>query len=207
MGNDMRMVKFKMMIDDIFEDLGSKGLPVLSTGSRGIWGGYEDSWLSVMYDCDKLNEYGKAIIYQVSDTNWLGDDGCWDIDSGMQTKAAKEVVKVLKNGGLAEGLLGMGRRYGGGKDEFLKLHFLFWALMVLAVDDTDKEEHLSMICAYAKSLAVSDDEMMDLVRIIRVFYNIEGDNQIQTDSVATEFSKVIEKYGIEKAQTVQEQEV
>lgn len=201
MSNDMRLVKLGMMISDIFDDLGGKGL----YGDLDIFdtGGYESSWLSVIYDYDKLNDYGKAIIDQVSNPDVLEYDGGWDMDKSMQMKAAKGVVKALNERTITNGKKYIpGRIYENIQDKSLKLHFLFWALMVLAVDDTDKEEYLSMICAYAKSLSVSDDEMMDLVRIIRVLYNVEGDNEIQTDSVASEFEKVIRKYGIAKADGV-----
>lgn len=195
MGNDMRLVKFGMMISDIFDDLGRQGLYM--SMPLEVYGGYETSWLSIMYDYDKLNEYGKAIVDQVSDSSeFICEDGSRrDMDMNKQMEAAKAILKILKDGESKISFLGISRSEVYWKD--IKLHLLFWALMVLAVDDTDKEEHLSMICAYAKTLSVSDDEMMDLVRIIRVLYNVEGDNQIQTDRVAIEFSEVIEKYGIE----------
>lgn len=190
MSNDMRMVKFGMMISDIYEDLGRKGLYGKLSYKPDDLKGYGDSWLLIIYDYDELNEYGKAIIDQVSRSP-VRKESDIDMQEHFRMEAAKAVTKRLNSGA----------HYGwedGYKGEELKLHFLFWALMVLAVDDTNKEEHLSMICAYAKTLKISDDEMMDMVRIIRIFYNIEEDDMLQTYRVIDEFDKVIEKYDIAK---------
>ena len=71
---------------------------------------------------------------------------------------------------------------------------MFWSLMILAVDDEDKEEYLSLICDFAKMLKISDEEMMDLVRIIQMIYQAEGDVDIQTKYIKQWFAKIIRKY-------------
>lgn len=78
-----------------------------------------------------------------------------------------------------------------------KLHFLFWALMILAVDDTDKEEYLSRICDLAQMMEVAEAELMDMVSVIKAIFNVEGDYTFQTLGVSSEFANVIKRYGKE----------
>lgn len=190
MGNDMRTVKFRMMIKDIYVDLGKKDLTDTLADDLGDYmnEGYYSVWLAVVYDYNKLNEYGKIIMDQVSQMTEEDEEEdedafshqvqfveeCQDIE--YRTKAAKAIVQQL--------------------DHKSKLHFMFWALMILAVDDADKEEHLSLICDFAKMFKVGDVELMDLVRIIQGIYDIEGDYKIQTEWAVREFGSLIKKYEI-----------
>ena len=198
MSNDMRIVKFKMMIREIFEDLGKRDL----TGNLGkaVWnGGYGSVWLSVIYDYDKLNSYGKIIMEQICemDKDETKDyevflhqkkfvENCKDMEYRM--KAAKTlVVKLNKEDD--------GKEINFGKPK--KISFIFWSLMILAVDDADKEEHLSLICDFAKMLKISNAEMMDIVQVIRVIYHIEKSNvKLQTNIAIREFRKVMRRYGV-----------
>ena len=198
MSNDMRIVKFKMMIREIFEDLGKRDL----TGNLGeaVWnGGYRSVWLSVIYDYDKLNSYGKIIMEQICemDKDETKDyevflhqkkfvENCKDMEYRM--KAAKALVVKLNEEDNEKTI-----NFGKPK----KISFIFWSLMILAVDDVDKEEHLSLICDFAKMLKISDEEMMDIVQVIRVIYHIEKSNlKLQTDIAITEFRKVMRRYGV-----------
>lgn len=190
MGNDMRTVKFRMMIKDIYVDLGKKDLTDTLADDLGDYmnEGYNSVWLAVVYDYNKLNEYGKIIMDQVSQMTEKDEEEdedafsyqvqfveeCQDIE--YRTKAAKAIVQQL--------------------DQKSKLHFMFWALMILAVDDADKEEHLSLICDFAKMFKLGDAELMDLVRIIQGIYGIEGDYKIQTERAVREFGRLIIKYEI-----------
>ncbi|MCI8353706.1 MAG: hypothetical protein HFI47_01290 [Lachnospiraceae bacterium] len=199
MSNDMRIVKFEMMIREIFEDLGKTAL----TDNLGetVWNeGYGAAWLAVIYDYDKLNAYGKIIMEQVCEMTEEDEtedeeefehqiefvENCEDMAYRM--KAAKALVVKLNeedNGGL----INLGKPK--------KLFFIFWSLMVLAVDDAGKEKHLSLICDFAKMLKISDAEMMDIVQIIQIIYHIEGKINIQTKDVKMRFENVIGRYGVE----------
>lgn len=188
MSNDMRIVKFKMIIRDIWEDTGKRSL----TNCLGqINGGWYTALLAIIYDYDKLNAYGKIIMEQVCelDRSEFGDDGfshrvefvekCKAVEYRM--KAAKALVKDLNEGDYKE---------------YNKLLFIFWSLMILAVDDADKEEHLSLVCDFAKMLKVGDEEIMDIVQIIRAVFH-EENTGIQTRGVQLCFSEVIKRYRIE----------
>lgn len=45
--------------------------------------------------------------------------------------------------------------------------------MVLAVDYMDKEEHLSLICDFAKAKNVKDSEMKDIAQMVRLVFHEE----------------------------------
>lgn len=178
MSSDMRIVKFKMLVRDIWEDLGKICL-CLSYG-------YDASLLSLIYDYDKLNDYGKAIMEQVceleegvyGDLIQHSEELCKNMEYRM--KAAKEFVTDPINIYSYEE----------------KISFLFWSLMILVVDDTDKEEHLSLICDFAKMLKISDEEMLDIVQIILAIYHMERNFTIKTRNVKSYFEKVIKRYEI-----------
>ena len=191
MGNDMRIVKFKMLIRDINRDLGESLTDDLGTSFRGE---PKAAWLAVIFDYDKLNDYGKIIMDQVceleadkfTESSMLAlrlefVENCKDMKYRME--AARALVEKLE--------LRMINVLTGNTS---KLIFIFWALMILAVDDADKEDCLSLICDFAEMLKIRDVEMMELVQIIRAVFQMEGNLNIQTISVNTRFGKVIERY-------------
>lgn len=200
MSNDMRIVKFKMMIRDIWDNLGQSVLVREITDSNGgyINGGWGTAWLAIIFDYNKLNDYGKVIMDQVCmlDQDEFSDQGdavksirifverCKDMEYRM--KAAKGLVGML-NKQCREFDFELRGRYEG-------LLFIFWSLMILAVDETDKEDYLSLICDFAEMLKIRDVEMMDLVQIIRAICHMEGNKNIKTKSVEALFRNVIERY-------------
>lgn len=188
MSSDMRIVKFKMIVRDIWEDLGEVAL----TNCLGqLNGGWYTALLAIIYDYDKLNDYGKAIMEQVCELDKDESDyenflhrvefveKCKNME--YRIKAAKALVTDLNN-----------KPYSDKE----KINFLFWSLMILSVDDTDKEEHLSLICDFAKMLKIGDEEMMDITQIIQAIYHMEGNFTIKTRDVKLYFGKVIKRYGV-----------
>lgn len=147
--------------------------------------------LAIIYDYDKLNGYGKAVMDRVCELDENESDyedfshrvefveKCKDMEYRM--KAAKALVTDLNDSVYPD------RE---------KLCFIFWSLMILAVDDTDKEEHLSLICDFAKMLKISDEEMLDIMQIIQAIYHMEGNFAIKTRNVKLYFEKVIKRYGV-----------
>ena len=106
MGNDMRLVKFRMMIRDIYKDLGKIDL---ATSLSNDPTGHRAVWLATVYEFDKLNDYGKAIIEQVckmtnEDGKEVGNslrmqfvENCKDMEYRM--KVAKAIVEYGNTGG------------------------------------------------------------------------------------------------------------
>lgn len=101
--------------------------------------------LGLIYDYRRLNAYGKVILDKIN-----SNKGSCSVDLSMEEK--------LKMGFLFKERCRKG--------ECNKYSFIFWALMVLTVDDTDKEKHLSQICDFSRFLEVDEEEMKNITRLI-----------------------------------------
>lgn len=170
MNRDLKMVKFNKMIKGIFEKL--------NFFSNGV-----DSWLNVIYDYSKLNDFGKAIMEVQSFARVSSPARFEHMDVG-------EWIKDWVESGILDDL--------DYRDENAlykeKMHFIFWALMILAVDDADKEEHLSLICDFARILNISDIEMMDVVKVVCLVFHKDIDGELVSDG-ANRFFKNLFDYG------------
>ncbi|MCM1050311.1 MAG: hypothetical protein NC433_18025 [Clostridiales bacterium] len=158
--------------------------------------------LALIYDCNKLNDYGK-IIMDFAD-RIIQDEKREDFlshgDMEYKVKTAKKFADHL-NAFVSFSIFERNADYdyilARGK-EMLKgviYRFIFWALMILAVDDTDKEEHLASICDLVKLWKIDDEEILDIVRIIRIVYYREEDVKLQTTSVKANFEQILKHYG------------
>lgn len=136
-------------------------------------------FLATIYDYDKLNDYGKVIMEQVSDlTNNRQYLSSYN-DVKYRIDQADWVITFIRSG--------VGNNYR----EYI---FIFWSLMILAVDDTDKEEHLSLICDFAKMLHIKDSEMMDLVQIVRLVFGKETTGWIGSTTIRICFERLLKDY-------------
>ena len=69
-------------------------------------------------------------------------------------------------------------------------------MMILTVDDSDKEERLSFICDLARMLKMSDEEVMDILQVIQVIYHKEGDEvEFLSESIPYYFEDLLSRYG------------
>lgn len=191
MSNDMRIVKFETLINDVNEALDNKPFMGAVLGVAAMFGRRQASTntsLALVFDYDKLNDYGKVIIersrlYIMSSSNEYQD--AWgekysDIsafkDNKYKIEAAKALVRYCQN--------------EQNRKEAYK--FVFWAMMVLTVDKTDAEQHLSLICDFARMLKITDDEMEDMLMVIRVLYHEEESGfEFKTEMVPNIFSRVL----------------
>lgn len=165
--NDIRMVKFQLLIEDIKNDLIHNGACIRFPipNSCDLRSSSVNTSLAMIYEYDKLNVYAQAIM-QIS-SNAYPDNYSTDswslkhinIDEFKNPKvcinAAKEFVQYC-------------RMYDDGWEGY---KFIFWALMILTVDRTDAEEHLSLICDFARMIRISDAELEDIVYVIKTIIN------------------------------------
>ena len=148
--SDVRMAKFETMIEDINSEF----------GENRFYSIVGNSALALIYDYNKCNEYAKAImdktaIFHVSfGASW--EYSSYDAFSSPKIKidAAKKFVEFRRFAGTIAGY-----------------QFIFWALMVLTVDKSNAEEHLSLICDFAQMLKISDEEFEDILQAVKVVYN------------------------------------
>ena len=64
--------------------------------------------------------------------------------------------------------------------------------MVLAVDYMDKEEHLSLICDFAKAKNVKDSEMKDIAQMVRLVFHEETEGFLVSSKVSICFEKILD---------------
>lgn len=207
MDKDFKIVKFEQFIDNIFKNLKvSQNSSIYSTAASSNMssifskintiidciGSFENIGsmplygLIYIYNYNKLNNYGKFImshefIYLLSiPSNFdkyiqLNDN--LEKDPNMKYKGFKSFIEIFRE-----------------KNEY-HFKFIFWALMILTVDKTDAEEHLSLICDIAKILNITDDEMKDISYIIKMVYNKEHSNyQIKSERVKETFYGVLNMF-------------
>ena len=71
--------------------------------------------------------------------------------------------------------------------------FLFWSLMILTVDQSQKDK-LPLICDFARMMNITDEEMMDLVNVIRYIYHEGQASAVKSDNVKAVFEDVLKMY-------------
>ena len=132
-----------------------------------VIGGTKNESLSMIYDYGKVNEYGKTIMKNASILITSGYDkglDAWAYTYNSREKLKKPTIRIAAAEDFAKFC-----RENENKTEGYK--FIFWALMILTVEKTDAEEHLSMICDFAQMLRITDEELEDIVTIIERIYN------------------------------------
>lgn len=165
--SDIRIVKFETMVEEINNLIKFVYFTDVEYGRVDVNNG-----LFMIFDYDKLNEYGKIIMdkscisfvvdfvklcdFEAACFRWFNeyDDG----NDLKNLKARRDAAEIF------------GRLCRESYNRAEAYKFIFWALMILTVDKTDAEEHLSLICDFARMLNISDDELEDIVLIIKSLY-------------------------------------
>ena len=159
--NEVKKIKMQRMVKEI-------------CGVRQRVGSIYDSEISgilrLVFDYDKLNDYGKIIVDSVGMRGPTANEskiGGVKILTNANTTNCIEVRKIF-----AEEFVKYCRQDGS----FLRgrmdnaYYFIFWSLMVLSVDDSNKEENLSVICDFVKMFMITDEEVKDIISIIKIVY-------------------------------------
>ncbi len=76
-----------------------------------------------------------------------------------------------------------------------RYQFLFWALMIMTVDKTDAEKHLSSICQFVEILCITENELEDIIRVVKIIYNPNESQNFNTDNIPSFFKKVLKLTG------------
>lgn len=182
--SNMRMAKYETMIEDIDSTI---------CGWEGSWEGSStgSTTLALIYDYEKCNEYAKVIMDKstLEFTEYRnGSNDVWeDIyptydefeDPKRRIEASKKLVQL---GRMTENFA---ERY----------KFIFWALMILTVEKTDAEEHLALICDFAKMLRITEDEFEDIIQSIKIVYNeVTAEYEFKSDDVQRIFEPLFNMY-------------
>ena len=162
--SNMRMAKYETMIEDINSNI-KKRRSILEF--LGIGRSIGNTSLALIYDYEKCNEYAKVIMDKSTLVLNTSEDITTDLwkrdyptygefkDAKRRIEASKKLVQLCRNTiNATEGY-----------------KFIFWALMILTVDKTDAEEHLALICDFAKMFRITEDEFEDIIQTIKIVYN------------------------------------
>lgn len=143
--------------------------------------------MCLIYDVDKVNDYGKVIMNHSNLFLCESNDKYYDVwtqkyqdindlkDEKKKMIAAKELVRLC--------------RLDENRSEAYK--FIFWALMILTVDKSDYEEHLSIICDFASMLKITEDEIDDILLIIKLIYHLPVEDKSMKTTTVTGVFEVI----------------
>lgn len=169
--NDMRMVKYETLIEEIDSSLKKT---IFRFGEREYKMKSEyyisgNKALELIYDYEKCNDYAKIILNNYTLVFWIKDERVegdeWVEDMFFRNErekfeSAKRFIQLCRK----EEHNGEGYK------------FIFWALMILTVDKTDAEEHLALICDFAKMLRITKDEFKDIIEFVKRVYCYSDDN-------------------------------
>lgn len=188
--SDMRMAKYETFIEDINSNIKRYSM-ALAIGR--LIGPYKDSTgntaLALIYDYDKCNDYAKVIMDKSTLLPSLRDADLWERnyptykefkDAKRKIEAAKELVQLC--------------RTTENSTEGYK--FIFWALMILTVDKTDAEEHLALICDFAKMLRITEDEFEDIIQTVKIVYNeVTTEYMFKSENIPNVLGSLFNMYG------------
>lgn len=191
MVNEIKILKFETLIEDIENAIAQRSMSsrlyalnkrmlndIMISAGTGNRMENSTSALALIFDYDTANDYGKTIMNhpRLHLSGWTSVYGESDFkEKKIQINAAKDLVRLC--------------RLNENREEAYK--FIFWALMILAVDKSDYDEHLSLICDFARMFKITDDEMDDIVQVIKFVFHETNDNSIiKTDSVKKVFEHV-----------------
>lgn len=149
---DMKVLKFEALVEEIW-----KHLPLIDVLDNDFYESFGEFryFLGVFFYKDiDINRFEVIVTQYDEQVNSLEEHLDW-----LKQDNQLEIAKLLKN------LLN--------KKEDTSVWacvFIFWALMLLSVNKTNETERLSLICDLARILKVTDDEVMDIVQVIKVIY-------------------------------------
>lgn len=185
---DIRNVKFEVLIKEINDLFENKEINFdnqevsWNIGSFLTMYGIRYQALDLVYDYEKLNNYGK-IIYDNAKIKVIRNDDYSDYENSNDLRNKINKAKNLVSSCQTEEK----------KSEGYK--FIFWSLLILTVDKTDYEEHLSLICDFARMLKITDDEIRDILHVIKSIYHKQDSSYIlKTETIAKYFSDVLNLY-------------
>lgn len=170
----MKELKFQALVNEIQKEY-EKGLEY-SSWSRSEKKANMSGLLRLVFDYNEMNVYGKIAIdtakFETPDGNSIfGVEGSQSFVkfcklNAMTDEHEQKSERLWIGQGWAEHCTG--NKYNANPID--SLMFIFWALLVVAVDQTEKAANLSTICDFAQILQVTDQEVKDLVELVKIAF-------------------------------------
>ena len=170
--DELKLIKFENKIDNINEKI------------KKISNFTSPTTLEIIFDYDTCNNYAKKIIENTdigvpSGAEMFGNP--WAIEfrntkiSENKIKAAKLFIKYCKD----ERNINEGYK------------FIFWSLMILAVDKYNAEKYLSAICDFAVMLEISEEEFEDIIHVVKGIFEEDNMYDYKTGRILNNFANII----------------
>lgn len=199
MDESVRIAKFSVLVDDICGLISGGGLENWLTGRDcEVFEKYHiDPSLLFIFDYEKANKFAQIIMERCPNkTNWNCRQWRENAREGVYTYSdVKDSIRKIKE------FVSRCRKEeepGIGKPRYVSYIFIFWSLMILAVDKTEEDKHISLICNFAKMLDITDKELQDMIHIVKLIFNkVHSDYEFQSDKVVEIFGNVLTKYNCE----------
>ena len=193
MDESVRIAKFSVLVDEICGLVSGGGLErIISPNHSERFKVYHiDPSLLFVFDYDKLNKFAQIIIERCPITTiWNADQ--WRYNSFAEVSSYQDIKESIRKIKEFVKECRKDENYGIGHI------FIFWSLMILAVDKTEEDEHISLICNFAKMFDITDKEIQDMIHIVKLIFNkVDSDYEFQSDKVVEIFGNVLTKYNCE----------
>ena len=165
----------------------------------------------MLFDENCLNEYSKVILnnsvlyknYSALADAFRSAFGHFSsvrpsTPTSLSTKSTLEMAKDVAldyriNREAVEANVRAGNEATVGRKDFTGYMLLFWSLMILTVDESQQDK-LPLICDFARMMNITDEEMMDLVNVIRYIYHKGQASAVKSDNVKAVFEDVLKMY-------------
>lgn len=176
-----RVVKFEILVKKI----------------RDAYCGHDydnNSFLNLIFDFESMNDYAK-LIEKYGGFFWSKDVcGMPDFFKKLNMKSEYQDLdkKITNTTDFVEKINNWQWKLHNDRKEHFR--FIFLSLMVLAVDDTNKEQYLSAVCDFARMLEITDDEMKDVVNVVKYVLQDETFEQPTNEEVKKYFGSVLRIY-------------
>lgn len=195
MDESVRIAKFSVLVDEICGLVSWAGLEGLLCGSdeKELFEKYHiDPSLLFIFDYDKSNKFAQIIMERCpikthwSVVQWRENAREDNVYTYSDVKDSIDKIKKFVNNCKEDAY------------DFERYTFIFWSLMILAVDKTEEDKHISLICNFAKMFDITDKEIQDMIHIVKLIFNkVDSDYEFQSDTIVEIFGKVLTKYNCE----------
>ena len=152
-----------------------------------------NSFLNLIFDFESMNDYAKLIEKNGGFCSSFGGS-IVNFFKKLNTKLEHQDLdkKITNMTECVENFNSWSWKNLNGRREHFRIIFL--SLMVLTVDDTNKEKYLSAVCDFARMLEITDDEMKDVVNVVKYVLQDETYEPPTNEEVKKYFGSVLKMY-------------